>query len=202
MDVSQQTWERLSEEGTGRRFAAGETLLRQGELPTYVLLLSSGRVKAVVDLPGGESLLLAVRGPGEVLGIMGVLSASERSATVTAVDPCTTRVLSAEHFRAILRAEEETEVIRLAMLRIREGETWRAEASVLPAPDRVARALLRLAVPIPGRPLEVPLSQSEIGNAVGLSRGAVAVELAKLRDAGTISTGTRKVVITNPGRLR
>jgi hypothetical protein len=62
--------------------------------------------------------------------------------------------------------------------------------------------LLRLAVPVPGRPLEVGLSQSEIGYAVGLSRSVVAAELAWLREAKIVTTADRKVFINNAERLR
>ncbi|MBB4701616.1 CRP-like cAMP-binding protein [Sphaerisporangium siamense] len=160
-------------------------------------------MKVLLHLPEG-TLLLAVRGPGEVLGVMGVVSGSERSATVVAMDSCETRALSAERFLSFVRSSEEEEsvLLRRAMTRIREGEAWRAETAALPARGRVVRALLRLAVPVPGAPLEVGLSQSEIGSAVGLSRSVVAGELARLREAGIVTTAVGKVVIDDPARLR
>jgi CRP/FNR family cyclic AMP-dependent transcriptional regulator len=203
MHVSPSMWARLVETGTRVRFGTGEVVLRQGDPSSHVALLVTGAVKVLLYLPEGRSLLLAVRGPGEVLGVMGVVSGAPRSATVIAAGPCLTRVLSAQRFLAFMRAAgEEPMLLRRAMLRIREGEEWRAETATLPARPKVARALLRLAVPTGKSRCEVPLSQAEIGAAVGMSRGAVALELAGLREAGLVETTLRRVVILDPAGLR
>ncbi|RKS76542.1 CRP-like cAMP-binding protein [Actinomadura pelletieri DSM 43383] len=196
-------WATLVEEGVEQRFHAGDTLLHQGDRPSHVLLLLAGRVKALLTLPDGQVLLLAVRGPGELLGEMAVLGRDDRSATVIAVDPCVTRVLSADRFRALVqKSGVEQELLRRAMRRLREGEEWRAETAALPAGPRVVRALLRLAVPGGDGPPGVGLGQSEIGQAVGLSRGVVAAELARLREQGVIATERGRTVIVDLPRLR
>ncbi|TDC67526.1 Crp/Fnr family transcriptional regulator [Actinomadura sp. GC306] len=197
------TWERLVAEGTERRFRPDEALLHQGDPPSHVLVLMEGRVKVLLTLPDGEVLLLAVRGPGELLGEIAVLGEDGRSATVIAVDACVTRVLPAERFRLLVRsAGLEAELLRRAMRRIREGEVWRAETASLPAGPRVVRALVRLAVPGPDGPVDVGLGQTEIGQAVGLSRSMVAAELARLRARGIVTTARRRIVITDMARLR
>ncbi len=203
MDVSGRVWERLVSAGSERRFGAGEVVLRQGDPPTHVLLLVSGRVKVSLTLPKGEVLLLAVRGPGELLGEMAVLGEDDRSATVVAVDACVARVVTAERFRLLTQsAGVRDELLRRALRRIREGETWRAETAALPAGPRVARALVRLAVAATGDPVDVGLGQTEIGQAVGLSRSVVAAELARLRERGLVMTARRRIVIVDLPGLR
>ncbi|WP_245667385.1 Crp/Fnr family transcriptional regulator [Actinomadura macra] len=203
VDVSGRVWERLVSAGSERRFGAGEVVLRQGDPPTHVLLLVSGRVKVSLTLPKGEVLLLAVRGPGELLGEMAVLGEDDRSATVVAVDACVARVVTAERFRLLTQsAGVRDELLRRALRRIREGETWRAETAALPAGPRVARALVRLAVAATGDPVDVGLGQTEIGQAVGLSRSVVAAELARLRERGLVMTARRRIVIVDLPGLR
>jgi CRP/FNR family transcriptional regulator, cyclic AMP receptor protein len=51
-------------------------------------------------------------------------------------------------------------------------------------------------------PVDVGLDQTEVGQAAGLSRSTVAVELARLRQQGVIATGRRRIVITDMARLR
>jgi CRP/FNR family transcriptional regulator, cyclic AMP receptor protein len=202
--VSAQMWEQLRSAGVGRRFRRGEVILRQGDPPSHVLLLISGRVKVLLALPSDE-ILLAVRGPGELLGDIAVLGDDDegRSATVIAIDPCVTSVLPAARFRALVHsAGLGDELLRSALRRLREGERWRAETAVLPAGPRLARALVRLAAPGSGEPAEVVLGQAEIGQAVGLSRGVVAAELSRLREQGVVATSRSKVVITDLPRLR
>jgi CRP/FNR family transcriptional regulator, cyclic AMP receptor protein len=205
--VSSQMWEQLRSAGVGRRFRRGEVILRQGDPPSHVLLLISGRVKVLLALPSDE-ILLAVRGPGELLGDVAVLGDEEegRSATVIAIDPCVTSVLPAARFRALVHsAGLGDELLRSALRRLREGERWRAETAVLPAAPRVARALVRLAgrgAGEPVEPVEVVLGQAEIGQAVGLSRGVVAAELSRLREQGIVVTSRSRIVITDLPRLR
>lgn len=178
--------------GRGHRFRAGDVLLRQGEPATHVLVLVAGRVKVLRTSSDGDVLLLAVRGPGEVLGDVSVLGGDGRSASVVAVEPCTTRVLTAERFRALVQEEGlEGAFLRHAMARLREGEAWRAELAALPAGPRLARALLRFADDRGA----VVLGQAELGQATGLSRSTVAAELARMREAGLVSTAHRRVVV-------
>jgi CRP-like cAMP-binding protein len=166
-------------------------------------MLVAGRVKVLRDSPDGSVLVLAVRGPGEILGEISILGGADRSATVIAVDRCETRMISAERFLLLVRSLGlEGELLRHAMDRIREGEAWRAEMAALPAGPRIVRTLLRLAAPGPATSVDVGLDQTELGQAAGLARSTVAAELARLREKGLIATGRRRIVITDLGRLR
>ncbi|GAA2731402.1 Crp/Fnr family transcriptional regulator [Actinocorallia aurantiaca] len=203
MDFPAETWKLFTSAGTEVRFGTGESLLRQGDPPTHVSVLLSGRVKVLTGSADGTVLLLAVRGPGELLGSMGVVGGHGRSATVVALEPCVTRVLGAERFRELIRAHGlEEMLLRRTMLRMLEGETWRAELAALPAEPRVARALERLATPGADGLPEVDLDQTEIGQAVGLSRGMVAAALARFRKRGLVRTERRRVVIRDLPGLR
>jgi CRP-like cAMP-binding protein len=112
-------------------------------------------------------------------------------------------MISAERFLLLVRSLGlESELLRHAMDRIREGEAWRAEMAALPAGPRIVRTLLRLAAPGPATSVDVGLDQTELGQAAGLARSTVAAELARLREKGLIATGRRRIVITDLGRLR
>ncbi|GGU97600.1 cyclic nucleotide-binding protein [Actinomadura cremea] len=192
MGVPAEAWARLASAGRGRGFRAGDVLLRQGDAATHVLVLVAGRVKVLRTSPDGDVLLLAVRGPGEVLGDVSVLGGDGRSASVVAVERCTTRAITAGRFRELVRAEGlEGTFLRHAMGRLREGEAWRADMAALPAGPRLARALLRFA----DERDVVVLGQAELGQATGLSRSTVAAELARMREAGLVSTAHRRVAV-------
>jgi CRP/FNR family transcriptional regulator, cyclic AMP receptor protein len=209
VSIPPQAWNRLFAAGAQKTIPSGATVLRQGESATHVLALITGRVKVVRIGPDGTVLVLAVRGPGTILGEIAVLDGNGHSATVIAVDRCETRVIPTERFRLLIHELGlENSLLQLAMRRIRESEEWRAELAGLPAGPRIARALLRLAVPGPGsgpgaagRP-DIRLDQAEIGQATGLARSTVAVELAKLRDRGVVATTRRRVVIFDLQRLQ
>ncbi|WP_185082359.1 Crp/Fnr family transcriptional regulator [Nonomuraea muscovyensis] len=196
--LPQAAWNALIECGFPRRFASGDTLLRQGDRGTGVLVLIRGQVKVVRVEPDGSELLLAVRGAQDLLGELAVLDGEERSATVSALTSCLAYAVTAERFhRVVHEFELHGLLIRRAIRSLREGEGIRAELAGLSAVMRVARTLLRLAVG-----LEVPLTQSEVAAATGLSRSAVAGELAALRRSHIITTARRRMVIRDLDALR
>jgi CRP-like cAMP-binding protein len=197
-ELPRDAWSALLQAGTARRFRARDVLVRQGDPGTHVLALTAGRVKAVRSELDGNEILLAVRGPGEVIGVIAVMDGGARSATVTAMEPCVTYVLPAERFRGFLsEAALQGHLIRHVLARHREGDAVRAELAAMATLPRVARALLRHASPSPGggRPPEISLSQRELALSVGLSRSALAADLAELRKRGLISTGRQRIEI-------
>lgn len=205
MSIPPEAWARLLSAGGIRRYEPGTVLLRQGDPATHVLALVSGRVKVMRTLPDGSIVVLSIRGPGEILGEISVLGGDSRAVTVAALDHCEARSIPAERFLLLVRSLGlEIPLLRQAMNRIRDGETWRSELAVLPAGPRLVRTLLRLAGPSLSGPAEadIGLDQTELGQAAGLSRSTVAAELARLRDQGIITTARRRVVITDLDRLR
>ncbi|MEV4455101.1 helix-turn-helix domain-containing protein [Microbispora sp. NPDC049633] len=129
---------------------------------------------------------------------MAVLDGGERSATVSALTSCLAHAVTAARFHEIVRTFNLHGIlIRRAIQRLREGEAIRAELAGLPAPVLVARTLIRLATG-----LEVRLSQSDLAAATGLSRSAVAAELATLRRTGSVETYRQRIVIRDLNALQ
>jgi CRP-like cAMP-binding protein len=207
-DLPHEGWTALLRAGSVRRFEAGEVLVRQGQPGTHVLALTVGRVKVVRLEPDGSELLLAVRGPGEVIGVIAVMDGDDRSATVTAIERCVTYVVPAERFRRLMKESGlQDHLLRHVLARHREGDAMRAELAALPSLQRVARALLRHAATGAGeddarREPDVRLSQHELALSVGLSRSALATDLAELRRGGLISTGRGRIKIRSISGLR
>jgi CRP/FNR family transcriptional regulator, cyclic AMP receptor protein len=203
VNVSAEAWTRLLSSGTARFYEPGMVLLREGEPATHVLMLVAGRIKASRTSADGSVLVLGVRGPGEILGDLAVLGGERRSATITAMDRCETRIIAADRFRLLVRTLGlEPQLLRHMMARIREGEAWRAELALLASGPRLARTLARLAVPGPDGVTDISLDQAELGQAAGLSRSTVAAELARLRDLGVVTTTRRRIVVTDLPRLQ
>jgi CRP-like cAMP-binding protein len=66
------------------RFKRGDVLMEQGKPSDELLLMARGEVVVYVDLPGKDRNELAVLGPGTLLGEMGMVARTPRSATVEA----------------------------------------------------------------------------------------------------------------------
>jgi CRP/FNR family transcriptional regulator, cyclic AMP receptor protein len=91
---------------------AGERLFAQGAPAEDMYCLAGGRVGISVRLPGTEEVQLATLGPGEVLGEMALLGHGSRSASATALAPCTGYRLRRRAFE-VLRAAHRPGALKL-----------------------------------------------------------------------------------------
>lgn len=197
--------------GTERSHTAGSYLLLEGDPSNHVLLLLSGQVKVYREAADGSRLLLAIRGPGDVLGELAALGGAElsRVASVEALEPTRTRVLSANEFLDYLGQHPQAclALLRNVRSRLSDAERMRVEIVVYDATTRVARCLADLAVRhgIPlgaGGQLVLRISQEELAGWVGASRESVARAMKSLRNRKLVSTGYRQIEIIDLDGLR
>ncbi|MQX35652.1 cyclic nucleotide-binding domain-containing protein [Roseospira navarrensis] len=65
--------------------AAGETLFREGDIGDRAYVVRSGRLEILRHV-SGRDVVVAIEGPGTILGEMALIDAQPRSATVRALD--------------------------------------------------------------------------------------------------------------------
>jgi CRP/FNR family transcriptional regulator, cyclic AMP receptor protein len=101
-------------------FPAGQTLCQEGEVGTvmYVLLSGSAEVRS-------GSLLLEEVGVGDIVGELGVLDATPRIATVTALTDCTVAAVDQQRFHFLVEANPRfaIEVMQVMAKRLRQCDT-------------------------------------------------------------------------------
>nr|MDT0665307.1 Crp/Fnr family transcriptional regulator [Micromonospora sp. DSM 115978] len=173
-------------------------------------LLLSGRVKVVAVTDNGYETLLALRGPGDVVGEMAAVDGGTRSATVTALEPVTGVAVPVAAFRAFVRARPAAAAALLGMLadRLRESDRARAGFGAYGTAVRLARRLLGLAdahgrVAADGTvALEVGLTQQDLAASIGASRESVGRDLALFDALGIVSRRRRPIVIADVDALR
>ncbi|HEY2764170.1 MAG TPA: Crp/Fnr family transcriptional regulator [Pseudonocardiaceae bacterium] len=192
-----------------RAFPANAVLFHYGDLSDFAIFLISGWVKVSTDSLNGHEALLAIRGPGDVLGELAAIDGRSRSATVRTLIPVRAAVLPADRFVNRLRERPE---IALALLgdvadRLRDSDSRRLGFGAHTVPERLAAYLLELAqrhgtAVADGTEIDVPLSQRELAGAIGASREAVARCLRILRERRVIVTRRRRVVVLQPQILR
>lgn len=91
-----------------KRIAAGTVFIQEGEVKQndYMLLVLEGDIAVENELPGlQESMVVNVIGPGHLIGEMGVLDGSPRSATCTATTQIYAAVLSRTALMRLLKDE-------------------------------------------------------------------------------------------------
>ncbi|MER5641663.1 Crp/Fnr family transcriptional regulator [Kitasatospora sp. NPDC002227] len=190
-------------------YPARQVLLREHEPSAHVLVLLSGWTKVTSAAANGYEALLALRGPGDIVGEGAALSGRQRSATVTALGEVEALAVEGERFHALLdeRPGVAKKLLALVSDRIRDSDRRRVQFAALNVQERLALLLLELIrshgqETAEGVHLNPGLTQSELAGSVGASREAVARLLKGLRDRGIVRTERRGLVVIRPEVLR
>lgn len=95
-----------------KRIPAGTIFIKEGEVKRndYMLLILEGDIAVENDLPGihGDTLVVNIIGPGHLIGEMGVLDGSPRSARCTANTDIAAAILSRTALMRLLRDHPRT----------------------------------------------------------------------------------------------
>ncbi|WP_327003447.1 Crp/Fnr family transcriptional regulator [Dactylosporangium sp. NBC_01737] len=192
-----------------RRWRGGDVLFHQGDAPAWVALLLAGHVKVSYDTAGGDTVMLAICGPGALIGDLAAIDRRPRSGTVEALGDVTAALMPMAALDGYLDAHPRvvTVLTREVTRRLRDADRTRVELSVQSAADRLATRVVELADRF-GRPhagsvhIGPMLSQDDLAHWVGVSREAIAKTFAVWRRQGWIRTGRRSVTVLDLDALR
>jgi CRP-like cAMP-binding protein len=199
----------LDEIGAVVRRRRGEHVFHEGEATHSVWLLRSGFVKLTKLSLSGRTTVLELRGPGDILGEMGLIDGGPRSATVTALSPVVALSIEASRLGALLDARPTLarRLLEDLVARLRQASERQLELGTVEVLDRLTRRLVELAdsqgedVPS-GVRIAGGISQQELADWCGTSRDSIVRALRELRDAGLVESGRSQVVILDLPSLR
>ncbi|MGH3867309.1 MAG: Crp/Fnr family transcriptional regulator [Pseudonocardiaceae bacterium] len=208
-ELTEEEWADLARRGRPRRLHAGTPLLVEGTRSDTVFVMISGRVKVFTSAQDGTEVILAVLGPGALLGEFAAIDQQPHSASVRPVEPVEVVAVGSREFTAFLQAHPRTMWLLLRILtgRLRDANRRRNEFGVHDTLSRVARRLVEL-VDRFGEPTEsgiritLPLTQDELASWVGASREAVTKAFRTLRACGCVRTQRRMITVIDIEGLR
>jgi CRP-like cAMP-binding protein len=128
-----------------RTFAAGATIMAEGDRADYVMVILGGQVKICIHENGTERVL-AVRGLGQLVGERGALEVSVRSATVIALDMIWALVVQTKDFAAFLSTHP-----RVLDIIQNQVDQRRAQVTAGPGPSAAGKTARGLAADYPRR---------------------------------------------------
>lgn len=187
-----------------RTFPTSTNVITAEEPGEGVYAILSGTAKIYVDDDSGSEVIIAILGPGEVVGEMSLADSLGRSANVLTLERSSFLWMDR---RALLTSMEESSVIArnlagILSRRLRLANTHARSLAVLDVQGRVAAQLLAFASEygedMPGGDTLIPLrlTQSDLAALVGASRASVNGALASFRRRGAISVeGKHRIVI-------
>lgn len=192
--------------GRVRRYRRGATLLLQGALDDTAGVVLEGRVKVTLDTPDGREVVLAILGPGDLLGEFEAIEPEpvSRTASNIALEPVECRVFTADDLRRFLIAHPAAalELLRLTIRKVLTGDQRRVDATTLDTSHRLAHFLVERADAQREPELDIALTQEELASLIASSRESVVRALTALRTRGLIETGRRQITIRDMEGLR
>ncbi len=190
------------------RLSKGQILFHEGDQGDRLYVVEEGKVKLGTTSSDGRDTLLAVVGPGEMIGELSLFDPGPRTATATALTETVVRGLGHDALRPWLagRPEVAEPLLRALAQRLRKTNEAMSDLVFSDVPGRVAKAIIdlgeRFGVPS-GDGLQVThdMTQEELAQLVGASRETVNKALADFAHRGWIRLESRSVTIYEPERL-
>lgn len=192
-----------------RRIAAGSDIIRAGDPPSDVHLVLDGFAYRYKTLPDGGRQIVAVLAPGDfcdlhvaILGEMDHSIATLAPCTIVDIPAATIRDLT-ENRPRIVRALWWATLVDEGILR-----EWLTGMGLRQAPERMAHLFCELLVRLhlvgiaDDDGYDLPLTQQDLGDLLGMTSVHVNRTLRDLRDAELVVVKRKRVTIPDAARLK
>jgi CRP/FNR family transcriptional regulator, cyclic AMP receptor protein len=177
-----------------RSFPAGASVLTAEQPGEAVYVVLRGSVKVHLLTSDGAEVILAVLGPGEVVGEMSLADSLGRSASVTTLEESIFVWIDRTIFRSGIEGSPvlARNLADILSRRMRLANAHLLSLAALDVPGRVASQMLSLSreygkETTDGVRIPIRLTQSDLAALVGASRVRVNQVLGYLRKRGLIS---------------
>jgi CRP/FNR family transcriptional regulator, cyclic AMP receptor protein len=199
----------LLRQSTVRTLPRHRVLFRCGDPGRIVALVLQGFVKLSSTALNDREVVLEIAGPGTLFGEIAILTDAARRADATTLTACRILAIDGSAFRHALARSPEAMFAAIRMLSDRlSAVTARGmDAVSLPAPVRLAKALLHLAELASERVesrihIGFRLSQRELGAMTGLTRESINKHLRAWREMGWVELSGSAVTLCDVVALR
>jgi CRP-like cAMP-binding protein len=196
--------------GRKKNWDQGDLLVRSGDRVDSATVLLSGSVKVHKTAAEGAEVVLALLGPGDLLGEMSAVREAVRSADATALEAVEGVVIPVPDLRGFLSAypRATTALLEMAVTRLHVADLRRMEFATAGSLARVATRVVELAERF-GKARDdgaveigIPLTQEELAAWSASSRESTARALHTLRELGLLETHRRRLIVRDLGQLR
>src|SRR5664279_2515455 len=168
-------------------YPAGATLFMEGQVCRGIYILCKGRVKLSTSSREGQTLILKIAQPGEVLGLDATVSGVPHATTAETGQPCQLNFVKRDDFIKFLTKHGDACMHAAIQLSHDGRQAYQQLRSftMTSATERIASLMLDWSHDNSGMAtahgIKVALTHEEIGQIIGMSRETVTRTLADLR---------------------
>jgi CRP-like cAMP-binding protein/CheY-like chemotaxis protein len=177
----------------------------EGDEPTRLYFVKSGRVKTIRTTQGGKELITGIYGPGEFFGYLPLLEHTRHSDSAVAVDDSELVYIPKDDFTQLVTRNPEVgqHFIRLLAGRVSEREQQLLSMAYNSIRRRVADVLLRMHEQANGdSPDAIKLSRDDMAAVVGTAPESLIRTLSEFRNDGYIELTNKTIRVLQPEKLR
>lgn len=190
--------------------AANQVLFAEGEPSDGCYAILSGSLRVSLFSSEGDETVLAVLGPGEIVGEMSLFGSEPRSATVTAIGKAEVCFLPRSDLLRFADRNPELyrHFLKLLSARLRATNDALAAYATLPLGGRLARVLLRLSESFGhrldgGRVLiRQRFTQTDLSSMAGSARENVSRQIMDWRREQLLSRISHYYCLNDPSAFR
>ena len=199
--LSDDALRRVVEQASSTRLKRGDVLFEEGDASGELFVVDTGLIAIANRSADGKESVVALMGPGDVFGEMGLFDGGGRSAQGRALETSEVHAVPYEALRAELQSEPQLlwSVVELLARRLRSMDEALADTVFLDVTGRTAKRLLELAGP--ADEFQLPVTQEELAGLVGASRERVNKALASFIRLGWIDQRERRYRIVDREQL-
>ena len=175
----------------------------EGDEPTRVYFVQTGRVKTVKTTDGGKELITGLYGPGEFFGYLTLLGHGPHPDSAVAVEESELVYIPQDDFTQLLwrNAEVSQHFIRLLAGRVSERETQLLAMAYSSIRRRVADTLLHLHAQA-GPDGAIELAREDLAAMVGTAPESLIRTLSEFKQDGLVALTPKNIRVLEPEKLR
>jgi CRP/FNR family transcriptional regulator, cyclic AMP receptor protein len=189
-------------------YPEGAVLFMEKQSARGVFVICQGEVKLTISSSEGKTLILRIAKPGEILGLMAVLSGISYEMTAETLHPAQVAFVRRDDFLRFLAQHAEAYegvVKQLSSNYYRVCEQLRTVGLSASAPERLAKLLLEWSAGCEetqlGTRLKLPLTHEEIAECIGSCRETVTRTLSDFRSKNLVTLKGSTLFIPNRAAL-
>jgi CRP-like cAMP-binding protein len=191
-----------------RHWEAGRTVVSDGSRPTECVLVIEGFCVRAKTTVAGQRQILSIHIPGEIPDLQS-LHLHRMDHDLIAVAPSTLGFISHASLRALTRANPNVAEVfwRDTLIDAAIFREWIVNVGQRPAPSRLAHTVveLRRRLAVTGRAagdtFEMPLTQEQISEALGITPVHANRIIRQLRDDGVVDISRGRVSVLDESKL-
>jgi CRP/FNR family cyclic AMP-dependent transcriptional regulator len=193
--------DQIADASATRVVSRGDVLFTEGDDPTELFVVVSGRIAIANKSIDGRESVLALMERGDLFGEMPLFDQLLRSAEARALEPSEVIAIPYAPLRVLYETQPNMlwKVVELLAGRIRNTDEALADSVFLDVTGRTAKRLLELAGD--ADEFSLPITQEELAGMVGASRERVNKAIASFIRLGWIEQSDRRYRITNREQL-